>query len=150
MNNVSRTERANILILAGLISLISLTNLLVVSLYMPESPPFGIYEMARARLFPLGHLLSVFVFLFVLFARKYVFSLLWLLICLLPFAREFIAAYYAIIAEREIYFHKPALSLMWLIANPFDYLAAFLLVTLILWHLSIIIRGYVYRGTVAE
>jgi hypothetical protein len=148
MNSLSKTERANLLILAALVSAVSLANILAVSLNKETNPlPYGMYDMARASVMPFGRLLSIFIFPFVLFSRKYIVSLVFTAFCFLPFIREFIASYVAIIVDREIYLNYSVLRLLYLIANPLDYLTTFLIITLIHWQLSIIVRRYVDRGT---
>jgi hypothetical protein len=146
MTSISKTERANILVLSGLISVVSLLNQAHVYWQsVTNQLPEGIYDNHPASLFPFGRLLSIFVFLFVLFSRKYFISLVWSLLCLLIFVREFIAATDAINTDLYCYLSKSALQLLYLIANPLDYLTTGLLLILVLWQLSVVIRPLVFR-----
>jgi hypothetical protein len=146
MTGISKTERANILVLSGLISVVSLLNQALVYWQSVANPlPVGIYDNHPASRFPFGRLLSIFVFLFVLFSRKYFISLVWSLLCLLIFVREFIAATDAINTDLYYYLSKSALQLLYLIANPLDYLTTGLLLILVLWQLSVVIRPLVFR-----
>ena len=146
MTSISKTERANLLVLSGLISVVSLLNQVLVYWQSTANRlPYGVYDMSRGSLFPFGRLLSTFVFLFVLFSRKYFISIVWSLLCLLIFVREFIAATSAINTDRDYYLSKPALQLLYLVANPLDYLTTFFLLILVLWQLSVVIRPLVFR-----
>ena len=143
-------ERANIITLAGLISVVSLADRLVVWLYnLYNPPPFGIYDMARGSAIPFGVILSMFTIVFVVFARKYYLSLVWSLICLPPFLYEFVNAFVVMFVQLpdEFVSRRPALDLLFLVANPLDYLIAGLLFLLALWQVSLIIRGYSFKAS---
>jgi|GEM_PF-6822117 len=146
---ISRTERANILILAALISLVSVMNIFAVAVYsQSQSSNSGIYHMARPSLIPLGRLLSVFVFVFVFFGRKYIVSLVWSTLCFLPFLREFTAGYAAALADGEIFRTYPTHYVLYLIANPLDYFSAILIFLVVIWQASIVLRPFVFINRV--
>ena len=139
---ISRTERAYILTYGVFISLLNLTNMVIVSLdkvYNP--PPFGIYDMARASAFPVGRFLSIFIFLFLMFSKRFYFALGWTLLCLFPFLYEFTLAYVVLRNMVDFLNNNSALWVFLMIANPFDYLSTALKIVLFVWLVSIIIRS---------
>lgn len=146
--NVSKTERANILILGAFVSGVNLANMLTVWLHEAYNPPpFAIYDISRQSLFPAGRFLSIFIFVFILFARKYVASLLWSIFCLAPFLYEFIWTYHFFYHNWVDLLQRPALEVLYLTANPLDYLATFLTIILLFWQLSIVIRPHIFKTT---
>ena len=94
--------------------------------------------------FPIGHLIAVFLFLVILLSRRsYIPSLAWTIFGLLLFIADFSRSYLAILHNPDILYTQTGLNLLWMIANPFDYLVAILLPAFSLWLLSIIVRRYV-------
>jgi len=147
-NFLSTTERVYLDIFGIAISSLNLTNILIVWLEKASNPPpFGIYDIARASLFPTGRFLSVFVFLFLLFAKRYFFSLGWVVLCLAPPLYQFIVAYQVIYYDVDLLYKTPAFALIRMIANPLDYLSFFLLIALLVWLVSVIVRSFTMRKT---
>ena len=143
---ISRTERVYLVLLGAAISIVNIINLLVVLLdkvYNP--PPFGIYDMARASLYPTGRFLSIFIVLFLLFAKRYLVSLGWTTLCLLPFLYEFISAYRIIYHDVDFLYKTPALQIVRMVANPLDYLTFILLVILFVWLASAVVRSFTMK-----
>ena len=142
---VSRNERASLLVLAGFISLVSITNLLAITIHEAVHPPaISIAVHGLPEYFPIGHLVAAFLFTVVLFSRRsYVLPSSWAVFALAPFVSDFARSYLAIVHNPDILFTQPGLNLLWIIANPFDYLVTVLLLFFSLWQLSIIIRRFV-------
>jgi hypothetical protein len=143
---VSRNERASLLVVSGFISLVSITNLLAIEIHKAVHPPaisFAVHG-DLAGYFPIGHLITACLFAVVLFSRRgYVLSLSWTVLALAPFVADLARAYLAIVHNSDILFTQPGLNLLWIVANPFDYLVTLLLLIFSLWQLSIIVRRYV-------
>lgn len=141
---ISKTERAKILILAFMVSLVGLTDLLVIWIHdylHPETS--GIYVFVNASLFPFGHLLSVAVFPAILFAKRYLLSSAYILLCLVPFVYEFTRAYRFIYHDPDLRQNTSLIQLIYLVGNPLDFLLPPLLTALVFWQVSFIFRQHV-------
>lgn len=143
----SKTERANLLIFAGLISGLAVVNLSVIGFHNQLHPPpklsFGI-SSAPASSFPIGHFLTIGFFFVVFFTkRRFIPSLIYAALCLLPFITEFAQAYHAVYHYSELLDTHSGLRVLYMIGNPLDYLVTVLLLIVACWLLSIIIRPYV-------
>jgi hypothetical protein len=148
---ISKTERVYLVLFGGAISLVNATNLLIVwleKIYNP--PPFGIYEISRASQYPTGRLLSMFIVVILVFAKRYFVSLGWTTLCLIPFLYQFVTAYRVIYHEGDFLYRTPGLQVLSMIANPLDYLAFFMLVMLFVWLVSVVVRSYTMRKSNGE
>jgi hypothetical protein len=140
----STTERANLLVITGFASLLSLSDILVVYLHPLFDPPkskidFGISQIGPDP-FILGHTLTVGLFVILFFTkRRYLGAFLYCLLCLLPYIVELSKAYH-ILYHHDIIYTQSFLSVLRLIGNPMDFLVTLLLLVIGLWLLSLTIR----------
>ena len=147
-SKLTKTERANLLTFAGLISALAIVNLSVIGLHDKLHPPlekisFGI-SSSPASSFPLGHLLAIGFFFVVFFTnRRFIPSLVYAALCLLPFITEFAQAYHAVYHYSDLLDTHSGLRVLYMIGNPLDFLVAIFLFIAACWLLSIIIRPYV-------
>jgi hypothetical protein len=129
------------------ISLLNLSNILIVSLDKIYNPlPFVVYDIAKPSYFPVGRFLSLFVFIFIFFAKRYYFALAWPLLCLVPFLSEFVLAFIFIRHNMDFVSSTPALGILLMIANPLDYLSTFLKIILSVWLVAIVIRFFTVKN----
>lgn len=145
--NLSRTERANLLVFAGFISALSLIDLFgttIHDLIHPSNTKIISFHEGPADHFLLGRLLGVGVFFVVLFTkRRFIPSLICALLSAIPFLVRFGDLYHNLTHDADVLYTRTAFSILFLVANPLDYLIPVLLILLVLWLLSIILRPYV-------
>jgi hypothetical protein len=140
----STTERANLLVATGLVSVLSLTDILVILLHPVFDPPrtkisFGISDPGPDP-FILGHVLTIGLIVMAFLAtRRYVGVFLWCMLCLSLFIFE-LAKSYHIVYHTDLIYTNTFLGLLGLIGNPIDFLVPILLLPICLWLLSLTIR----------
>ena len=140
---VSKTERAYLLIFSLLISMLSLSNIIsVFANKVINPPPFEIYDMSRPSLFPAFRILSLFVPVLVYRGQRYFASAAFTLLVLFPAYCEFIRVYQLLGRDYDLLHTHSSLELLFLIANPLDYLNFFLCHILLVWLTTLVVRSY--------
>ena len=142
---ISKIEKAHLLLMSTVLAILSLLNQLVV-LNQPKpsaSAGFEIFEMARASLFPWFRILMVFCPFFILQAKRYLIAAIYCLIALIPAFLEFSRNLGALPVDGYLYRELNSLSILWLVANPIDYLTFIFGNILLFWLVSCVLRSYI-------
>lgn len=140
---ISKTERAYLVSASVVIAILSVVNI-VTAVVTPilYPPPFVIYDMSRASLFPLFRLLIIFVPLFLFWGKRFFIPLTYTLVALLPAYLEFFRDYQALIADFESYETYNSIRILLMIANPLDYTTFVLSNMILIWLATIVIRSF--------
>ena len=142
---ISNTTFSRLLVLSGFIGLLGLFAFFGVEIHKvihPNGPTIRHHD-GPASWLPFGRAISVVLFIVVLSSKRRVWlSLFFSLAAIFPFLFEFTNYYHSLYDEPRILDDRSAFSLLFLMANPLDYLIPVLLITLILWQLSILVSHY--------
>ncbi len=142
-NFLSKTERAYLVSVAAFTSLLCIVNFSIKVIHPILYPlPFGIYDMSRASLFPLFHLLLIPLPLLLFRGRRFIVPGVFILVTLVPAYMEFGRGYSALLSNRGSLQGHRSLELLLMIANPLDYAIFVLGNILCVWICSIIIRSF--------
>lgn len=145
-NLISRTERSNLLVMAGLLTLINIANFFV-AVAEQVSRPEGIYILERHGLMPFANMASAFLILFVIFARNYLLATIWSSLCSLAVIYEMNHFVKAFRANIEI----PDLFQVVLTSISFLEIAwSLVLLALWVWLLGIALRPHVFRNNLSN
>ncbi len=140
---ISKTEKAYLVIFACVVSILSLCNIAIVSLYPVFYPPsFGIYDMARSSFFDLFRFLIILIPLFLLRSKRFFAVTIYTVIALVPAYVQFAWAYEAITNQWESFNNYSSLRILWLIANPLDYVTFIFCNILLIWFFTVVVRGF--------
>ena len=140
-NFVSRTERSNLLIIAGLLSSLNIATF-VTAVAEQATRLEGIYVLQRNGLMPFANLASAFLILFVIFARNYWLATIWASICSFALIYEFNHFVTAFRANIEI---SDLFQVAFRSISLLDITWSILLLILCVWLLGIVLRPYVFR-----
>lgn len=144
---ISKTERMYLTLFAFFISAASLANIATVVLHAKyDPPPFEIYDMSRASAIPMGRLLALFLPPFIFWGKRYFAAVVYTLLVLLPFAYELGQAYYFFFHNSDSLREFSFLEVLFMIANPIDYLTFFLANILFIWLCSAVVRSFTYTS----
>ncbi len=140
-NFVSRTERSNLLVIAGLLTSLNIANF-VTAVAEQVSRPDGIYILERRGLMPLANLASTFIILFVISARSYSLAAIYTSLCSLVVIYEFNKFLKAVRANSEI---PDLFQVVLRSISLLDIAWSIVLLSLWVWLLGIVLRPYVFR-----
>ncbi len=137
---ISAKEHKLLLVLAfisAILAFLALVHQIIENYNKPAS--IGIYDMSRASLIPWFNFFTLFIFIALFKSKRFIISSLLTLFSFVIFAYEF----YSVV--RIIILFNPIAELTFvekllLIANYFEYINFFLVLILLFWQISILLR----------